>query len=115
MLRLTRKFGCNLAIARPIATWIELCAQGGNSAALGQMPARVPGWKDVFPGVPSNKNRRPGQRSTGAFPTFLAGDSTLLLRNAKGSVPLDGWLNQRVWTCNPAGTAMDENTGAFRT
>eukprot|EP00969_Alexandrium_andersonii_P272112 12026101-Alexandrium_andersonii.AAC.1 len=46
MLCLTRKFGCNLAIARPIATWIELCTQGGNSATLGRAPARVPGWKD---------------------------------------------------------------------
>eukprot|EP00969_Alexandrium_andersonii_P319261 14103495-Alexandrium_andersonii.AAC.1 len=46
MLRLTRKFGCNLAIARPIATWIELCTRGGNRSALGQMPARVPGWHD---------------------------------------------------------------------
>eukprot|EP00969_Alexandrium_andersonii_P138804 6138338-Alexandrium_andersonii.AAC.1 len=49
--RLTRKFGCNLAIARPIATWIELCTKGGNRTALGQMSARVPGWFETFPGV----------------------------------------------------------------
>eukprot|EP00969_Alexandrium_andersonii_P006916 301981-Alexandrium_andersonii.AAC.1 len=79
------------------------------------MPARVPGWRDKFPGAPSNKRRRPGQPSTGAFPTILAGDSTLLLRNARGSVSVDGWLNQRVWAYNPAGTTFDENAYAFQT
>eukprot|EP00969_Alexandrium_andersonii_P215975 9539599-Alexandrium_andersonii.AAC.1 len=60
MLRLTRKFGCNLAIARPIATWIQLCTGGGNRTAVGQMPAPLPGWNDVFSGVKTNKNKRPG-------------------------------------------------------
>eukprot|EP00969_Alexandrium_andersonii_P002795 120810-Alexandrium_andersonii.AAC.1 len=65
MLRLTSKFGCNLAIARPIATWIQLCTGGGSNSALGEMPAPVPGWSDVFPGVETRKNHLPGNYSTG--------------------------------------------------
>eukprot|EP00969_Alexandrium_andersonii_P021558 944013-Alexandrium_andersonii.AAC.1 len=42
MLRLTRRFGCNLMVARPIATWIELCTNGGPTS-LGRMPGHVPG------------------------------------------------------------------------